>query len=236
MAVTLWDCLGKVRDRRKKQGRRYLLRSIIALSMGAMLGGCSSLGAIAQWIAEVAKKGLLGEFGIERGRPCHATLHYVFSKLSVKSFERALAKWVRAVDADGDDHVAIDGKVARGSRFADYPAAHILSAYCEKFSGVVGQLKLESGRTRQGPTLVGRNAPGMNEITAALKLIRDLDLDGAVLSGDAMFCQKSVSRAVLKAGGDYVFPVKDNQPELKADIAAAFAGPSSPLRRDHPAA
>ena len=221
MAVTLWDCLGKVRDRRKKQGRRYLLRSIIALSMGAMLGGCSSLGAIAQWIAEVAKKGLLGEFGIERGRPCHATLHYVFSKLSVKSFERALAKWVRAVDADGDDHVAIDGKVARGSRFADYPAAHILSAYCEKFSGVVGQLKLESG---------------MNEITAALRLIKDLDLDGAVLTGDAIFCQRSVSRAVLKAGGDYAFPVKDNQPELKADIAAAFAGPSSPLRRDHPAA
>ncbi len=189
--------------------------------MGAMLGGCSSLGAIAQWIAEVAKKNLLGEFGIERGRPCHATLHYVFSKLSVKSFERALAKWVKAVDADGDDHIAIDGKVARGSRFADYPAAHILSAYCEKFSGVVGQLKLE---------------PGMNEITAALKLIKDLDLDGAVLSGDAMFCQKSVSRAALKAGGDYVFPVKDNQPELKADIAAAFAEPFSPLRRDHPAA
>ena len=221
MTATLWDYLGKVRDRRKRQGRRYSLRSIIALSMGAMLGGCSSLGAIAQWIAEVARKNLLGEFGIERGRPCHATLHYVFSKLSVKSFERALAKWVKAVDVDGDDHIAIDGKVARGSRFADYPAAHILSAYCEKFSGVVGQLKLK---------------PGMNEITAALKLIKDLDLDGAVLTGDAIFCQRSVSRAVLKAGGDYAFPVKDNQPELKADIAAAFAEPFSPLRRDHPAA
>ncbi len=221
MTATLWDYLGKVRDRRKRQGRRYSLRSIIALSMGAMLGGCSSLGAIAQWIAEVARKNLLGEFGIERGRPCHATLHYVFSKLSVKSFERALAKWVKAVDVDGDDHIAIDGKVARGSRFADYPAAHILSAYCEKFSGVVGQLKLK---------------PGMNEITAALKLIKDLDLDGAVLTGDAIFCQRSVSRAVLKAGGDYAFPVKNNQPELKADIAAAFAEPFSPLRRDHPAA
>ena len=221
MATALWDCLGKVRDRRKRQGRRYSLRSIIALSMGAMLGGCSSLGSIARWIEAVAKKGLLGEFDIERGRPCHATLHYVFSRLSVKSFERALAKWVRAGDADGDDHVAIDGKVARGSRFADYPAAHILSAYCEKLSGVVGQLKLE---------------PGMNEITAALRLIKELDLEGAVLTGDAIFRQKSVSRGVLEAGGDYAFPVKDNQPELKADIAAAFAEPSSPLRRDHPAA
>ena len=221
MGVTLWNCLGKVYDRRSRQGRRYLLRSILALSMGAMLGGCSSLGAIAQWIEEVAKKGLLGEFGIERGRPCHATLHNVFSNLAVKSFERALAKWVKGVDADGDLHVALDGKAARGSRFADYPAAHILAAYCGKLSGVVGQLRLK---------------PGMNEITAALKLIRELDLEGAILTGDAIFCQKSVSRAVLGAKADYAFPVKDNQPELKADIAAAFAEPSSPLRRDHPAA
>ena len=66
MAVTLWDCLGKVRDRRKRQGRRYSLRSIVALSMGAMLGGCSSLGAIAQWIKAVAKKGLIGEFDTAR--------------------------------------------------------------------------------------------------------------------------------------------------------------------------
>jgi len=204
--------------------------------MGAVLGGCSSLGAIAQRIEAVAKKGLIGEFDIERGRPCHATLHYVFSRLSVKSFERALATWVKGVDADGDDHVAIDGKVARGSRFADYPAAHILSAYCEKLSGVVGQLKLEPGRTRQGPTLVGRDAPGMNEITAAPRLIKGLDLEGAVLTGDAIFRRKSVSGGVLEAGGDYAFPVKDNQPELEADIAAAFAEASSPLRRDHPAA
>jgi len=97
MTATLWDCLGKVRDRRRKQGRRCSLRSIVALSMGAMLGGCSSLGAIAQWIEAVAKKGLIGEFDIERGRPCHATLHYVFSRLSVKSFERALATWVKGV-------------------------------------------------------------------------------------------------------------------------------------------
>jgi predicted transposase YbfD/YdcC len=81
-----------------------------------------------------------------------------------------------------------------------------------------------------------RLKPGMNEITAALKLIRELDLEGAILTGDAIFCQKSVSRAVLGAKADYAFPVKDNQPELKADIAAAFAEPSSPLRRDHPAA
>lgn len=221
MSTTLWDCLGKVHDRRSRQGQRYSLRSVLGLSIAAVLGGCSSLGAIAQWIREVAGKGLLGEFGIDRGRPCQSTLHYVFTDLNVKSLERALGKWVSAGVAKRGAHVAVDGKTARGSAFADYPAAHMLAAYCEELKGVVGQLKLE---------------PGMNEITAALRLIKEIDLEDAVLTGDAMFCQRSVSRAVLKAGGDYVFPVKDNQPELKADIETALAEPDSPLRRAHPAA
>ena len=221
MAVTLWSQLGKVHDRRSRQGRRYSLRSILALSISAVLCGCSSLGAITQWIKELARKGMLGKFGIEQGCPCHATLHYVFKTLNVKSLERVLARWVTAAGGAPGVQIAIDGKTARGSRWADYAGAHIISAYCEKLKGVVGQMKL---------------AAGTNEITAALSLIRRFDIEGKVISGDAIFCQKSVSGAILRAGGDYVFPVKDNQSELKADIAAAFAEPSSPLRGAHPAA
>lgn len=221
MALTLWDCLGKVHDRRSRQGRRYSLRSVLGASIAAVLGGCSSLGAIAQWMDDAGRKGLLAEFGIERGRPCHSTLHYVFTSLNVKSFERVLAGWVTALGVAAERQLAMDGKTARASAFADYPGAHLLAVYCESLSGVVGQLRLE---------------PGMNEITAALRLIKELDLSGAVLTGDAMLAQRSVSRAVLAAGGDYVFPVKDNQPELGADIAAALAGPCSPLRGAHPAA
>ena len=90
MATTLWDCLGRVHDRRSRQGQRYSLRSILGLSVAAVLGGCSSLGAIAQWIEEVARKGLLGEFGIDRGRPCHSALHYTFKDLNVKALPKSL--------------------------------------------------------------------------------------------------------------------------------------------------
>jgi hypothetical protein len=221
MSVTLWDCLGSVHDRRSRQGRRYSLRSVLALSIAAVMGGCSSLGAIAQWIREVAKKGLLARFGIDRGTPCHATLHYMFTGLNVKSFERALARWVSAAGIEADTHIAVDGKTARGSGFAGYQGAHILAAYCRQLEGVVAQMKL---------------APGMNEITAALKLVKELDLEGAIVTGDAMFCQKRLSEAILDSGGDYVFPVKENHPELKADIRAALAPASSPLRGAHPAA
>ncbi len=221
MAATLWTHLGKVHDRRSRQGRRYSLQSVLGLSIAAMLGGCSSLGAISDWIKNVARKGLLGSFGIKRGRPCHSTLHYVFTGLNVKSLERAVAKWVGAAGGKAGRHVAIDGKTARGSAFADYPGAHMIAAYCEELSGVVGQLRLK---------------PGMNEITAALALIKHLDLEGKVFTGDAMLCQKRLAEAVLDAGGDYLFPVKDNQPELKADIKTALADPVSPLREANPAA
>ena len=221
MAVSLWDALGKVHDRRSRQGRRYPLRSVLALSLGAVVSGCSSLGAIAEWIAEVAKRGLLAEFGIERGRPCHATLHYVFSSLNVQSLERALASWLTGEGLVEGDHIAIDGKTLRGSRFAEYSAAHLLAAYCERLKGVVAQLKVE---------------PGTNEITAAIKLLKSTNIQGAVITGDAIFCQKRVCEAILDGGGDYVFPVKDNQPELKADIEAALGASTSPLRGAHSAA
>ena len=221
MAVSLWRCLGKVRDSRDSQGRRYKLRPVLALSVGAVLAGCSSLRAIAEWIDDVARKGFLAEFGIERGRPCHATLHYVFTNLNVQSLERALASWVTSAGLAEGSQIAIDGKTLRGSGFAGYSGAHLLAAYCEKLSGVVAQLRLE---------------PGANEITAALRLIKTTDIKGAVVTGDAIFCQKRVCEAVLAGGGDYAFPVKDNHPELKADIEAALAGPVSPLRGAHPAA
>jgi predicted transposase YbfD/YdcC len=67
-----------------------------------------------------------------------------------------------------------------------------------------------------------RVSPGSNEITAALALLKSLPLDGAVVTGDAEFCQRAICSAVRDQGGDYLFAVKANQPGLMADIAVAF--------------
>lgn len=88
-------------------------------------------------------------------------------------------------------------------------------------SGIVGQLRLQ---------------PGMNEITAALKLIKETKLEGAVVTGEAIFCQKMVSQAVLPAGGARLFPVKDHQSELEVDLEIALASPFSPRRGASPTA
>ena len=89
----------------------------------------------------------------------------------------------------------------------------MVSAFATLLSAVVGDLAV---------------APDENEITAALALLKDLPLEGAIITGDAIFCQREVCQTITDRQGDYLFVVKDNQPALKADIAESF-GDLSPL-------
>ncbi len=77
--------------------------------------------------------------------------------------------------------------------------------------------------------------PSQNEITTALTFLKELPLEGAVITGDAIFCQRELCQTVIEGKGDYLFVVKDNQPELKADIAESF-GDLSPLGASRSAA
>ena len=84
---------------------------------------------------------------------------------------------------------------------------NVVSAFATRLSAVVGDL------------VVG---PDQNEITAALALLKDLALEGSIITGDAIFCQREIRRTITDGKGDYLFAVKDNQPELKAAIAESF--------------
>jgi hypothetical protein len=110
--------------------------------------------------------------------------------------------------------LALDGKTLKGSRRLDAKAIHILSAFATGLSAVVGELTVE---------------PDQNEITAAMVLLKGLPLDGAIITGDAIFTQREICQHIRDRNGHYLFTVKDNQPELKRDIAEAF-GDLSPLR------
>ena len=72
--------------------------------------------------------------------------------------------------------------------------------------------------------------PDQNEITAALALLKGLPLDGAIITGDAIFCQRQICQQIRDGDGHYLFSVKGNQPELQAAIAESF-GDLSPLGR-----
>ena len=115
---------------------------------------------------------------------------------------------------DADALAARLGKTLKGSRRLDAKPLHVLSAFVAELGVVVGDLVVE---------------PDQNEITAAMALIKELPLDGAVITGDAIFCQREICRHIRDGNGHYLFVVKDNQPELKANIAESF-GDLSPLR------
>lgn len=218
--VSLWDYLGTVPDHRSRQGRRFKLRSILGMAIAAVLAGRKSLAAIARWAAEQREKGkLLRDFEVGRDYvPCHATFHNVFRGLEVKALERALAAWVKRLAGAGVlGHVAIDGKTLRGSRSGEYPAVQLIAAYCERVKGVVAQVEVPRGA---------------NEITAVLRLLKGIPLEGAIVTGDAIYAQRRICREILAGGGDYYLAVKENQPRLLSDIKLAFEAPVSPLRTE----
>jgi DDE_Tnp_1-associated/Transposase DDE domain len=217
MARTLWEALGSITDRRGRKGRQFELQGILAIAIAAMLAGANDLRAIFRWGRRL-KPEALALFGIDRA-PCHATYHYVFQSLDGEALAKALGLF--AAGGNGTPgHIAIDGKTLKGSRRLDAKALHVLSAFATGLSAVIGDMVVE---------------PGQNEITAALAFLKDLPLEGAIITGDAIFCQREICQAIQDGKGDYLFVVKDNQPELKASIAESF-GAISPCGAGRPAA
>ncbi len=211
MVRTLWDALGEIEDRRGRKGRQYRLQSVLGIAIAAMLAGANDLIAIFRWGRRL-KPEALRLFGIENGKaPCHATYHYFFQALDADSLSRALGRFARG---DGEaTHFALDGKTLKGSRRLDAKAVHVLSAFATELSAVIGELTVE---------------PDQNEITAAMVLLKGLPLEGAIITGDAIFTQREICQHIRDRNGHYLFTVKDNQPELKRNIAEAF-GDLSPL-------
>jgi hypothetical protein len=211
MARTLWDALGEIEDSRGRKGRQYALRSVLAISIAAMLAGANDLIAIFRWGRRL-KPEALALFGIETGKaPCHATYHYFFQSLDADALSWALGSF--ALDQGSAQHIAIDGKTLKGSRRLDGKAVHVLSAFATELGAVIGDLTVE---------------PDQNEITAAMVLLKGLPLEGRIITGDAIFTQREICRHIRDRNGHYLFTVKDNQPALKAGIAEAF-GDLSPL-------
>ena len=202
--------LGTIADRRGRKGRQYPLPALLAIAIAAMLAGANDLRAIFRWGRRL-KPEALALFGLEKA-PCHSQWFYFFRSLEGDTLGRTLGAF--ALGGAEPGHIAIDGKTLKGSRRQDTKALHVVSAFATQLSAVVGDIVVE---------------PDQNEITAALVLLKQLSLQGTIITGDAIFCQREICRTITDGGGDYAFVVKDNQPELKASIAESF-GELSPLR------
>lgn len=206
---SLLEELALVPDPRSRRGRRHPLAAILGLTALAMLTGCKSYTAIAQFGRDRGAA-LAHALGFRRGKtPAKSRLSTLFRRLDAAAFEAALSRWVASRLPPGPGlHVCIDGKAVRGSKDGDAPGHHLVAAYAPAARAVLAQLRVDAKT---------------NEHKAALELLGLLPVEGNVFTGDAAFCQRDFCAKVIEKGGDYVLAVKDNQPSLATDIAAGLA-------------
>lgn len=216
--LSLVEAFALIPDPRDRRGRLHPLVAVLSLAAVAMLAGSKSLQAIAQFGRDHGI-GLAHALGFRRAKtPTASTLCELFQVLDIQAFEHALQTWLIGRGAADDEHLALDGKTARGSATAGVPGVHLLSAFAPKNAAVLGQLQV---------------ATTTNEHKTALRLLGVLPLAGKVVTADAMFTHTDVCDTIHDAGGDYILAVKDNQETLLADIEAVFETDEeafSPLR------
>lgn len=213
---SLAEALARVPDPRQPYGWRpdyppIPLVALLQVAVAAMLCGSVSLNAIAQWVRERGEDdpALLTALGLPPGRtPCPATFHRIFKALDEAAFEQALGQWLAATGVAATDALAVDGKAVRGVERPGVPAVYLVSVYAHAAETVIGQLRTE-----------GKG----HELTAARQVLTQVPVTGRVVTGDALLTDRALSAQIVQAGGDYLLPVDDNQPTLRADLEAAFS-------------
>jgi predicted transposase YbfD/YdcC len=196
-------------DPRHSRTRSHPLTNVVAIGLCAVICGAKHFTQMEAF--GHAKKDWLARFlDLRHGIPSHDTFNAVFARLRPEAFEQCLLRWVTALqEVTGGQVLAIDGKTLRGSyRRGDAKAAvHMVSAWA-----TANHLSL-------GSTAVDAKS---NEITAIPRLLELIDVSGALVTIDAMGCQKEIAQKILDGGADYVLAVKDNQPTLHAAVRAFF--------------
>ena len=131
LGARLLDVLAEVPDPRRRRGVRLPLPAILTLAVCAMLGEARSLCAMAQWGRGHPE--LTQTLVSDREKtPCVATLHYLFPRLKVDAFEGALSQWAEKALGEGDQAIALDGKVLRGIHGEEIPGVRLVTAYAHE--------------------------------------------------------------------------------------------------------
>lgn len=189
----------------RRHNVRHLFSDILTIAILAVM--CKA----DDWIEVVAyAKGNLHRLetflSLPKGIPSADTFRRVFARIDPEAFERCFMEWTRTLaEVTQGRVIPIDGKTLRRSfeHAWDKQAIHLVSAWSAHNEIVLGQLVTDSKS---------------NEITAIPKLLDLLNVKDAIVTIDAMGCQKEIAQKIIEGGGDYVLAVKDNQPTLHQQV------------------
>jgi predicted transposase YbfD/YdcC len=203
---SLVDSFSEVTDPRVDRQRRHLLIDIIVIAVLAVMCNADTWKDINIW--GVANHQWLATFlELPNGIPSRDTFRRTISRVNPDQFQKAFLRWLKCVNKRIKGVIAIDGKTLRRSGSGDKDPLHIVSAWACEQHLTLGQRAVD-----------GKS----NEITAIPELLATLALKGAIVTIDAMGCQKNIAAQIVAAHADYCLAVKDNQPTLAEDIARSF--------------
>lgn len=203
--VSLAGLLEALPDPRRRQGRRYRLGALLALCAVAVLGGATTLVAIARFVA-AAPPEIRARLGLGARVPRACTLGRLLARIDADALDRAVGAWLagQAEPAEGLRALAVDGKSLRGSRTATRTAVHLLAAVVHGERTVIAQRQVDSKS---------------NEITAFQPLLTPLHLAGTVVTFDALLTQTEHARFLVEEKkAHYIAVVKGNHPSLQAAV------------------
>ena len=202
--VVFLDYFKDLPDPRQPGKVIYPLPEVLLLCLLAVLAGAETFVDIARFGEK--KIDVLRRFRpFRHGTPAHDHLGDILSVLDAAQFQRCFVNWVAAITGAPREVIAIDGKTLRrsGGKKDTQAPIHMVSAFATRQRLVLGQVKV---------------ADKSNEIVAIPKLLELLAIEGAIITIDAIGCQRDIARHILAKKADYVLALKGNQGSLCADV------------------
>jgi len=204
------DYFDNLEDPRSDKSKIYSLKDIVFLTISAVVAGADSYVEIANY-GKINREWLSKYVNFPKGKsPSHDAINDFYCRLNTEKFKECFINWTSEVcGITQGELISIDGKCLRGSydKHDKKSAIYMVSAWAGKNEMVLAQRKVEEKS---------------NEITAIPKLLDILELKGAIVSIDAMGCQKSIAEKIIEEKADYILALKKNQSSLYEEVESRF--------------
>jgi len=209
MLKTFLDHFTTLEDPRVERNKLHSLSDILFITLCAVLSGCNDWDEIEEYGIE-KELWLKKYIDLPNGIPSHDTINRFFARLNPDKLQNCFINWIESVVIKSENKIInIDGKrLCNSGENGAKSVIHLVNAWSNDNNMLLGQVK------------TGEKS---NEITAIPTLLDLLELEGAVITIDAMGCQTAIAEKIVDAGADYVLAVKENQKFLYDDIKDAFA-------------
>ena len=210
MRTSLHKYFSKLPDPRSNKNQKHSFTDIVVLTVIAVICGAESWDDI-ELFGKSKQEFLSKILHLPNDIPSHDTINRVVSSIREDKFEEVFIEWTDSLRDDKikNDVISIDGKTVRRSKdtYHNKKPAHIVNVWSNANQLVLGQLKVDEKS---------------NEITAIPKLLEILDIEGSIITIDAMGTQKEIAKKIIKEKADYILALKGNHSLLEEEVKSIF--------------